>query len=183
MIDRRDHVSRGMHTTGWMITASSIHKYGPHIFHTNSKKVWDYLSRFTAWRPYYHHVLAVVEGREVPVPFNLNSIEALFPRHMAGALSRRADRPARVRQEGADPKAAGKRGCRPAVPGRLRVSPRVRNLYAQAVGACASEDLDPAVTARVPIYISRDDRYFQDTYQAMPQPGYTALFEQHAVGP
>ena len=63
-----------------------VHKYGPHIFHTRSKEVWDYLSRFPQWRPYYHHVLAVVEGKKVPIPFNLNTLYALFPPSYAEKL-------------------------------------------------------------------------------------------------
>mgnify|MGYP001799227854 FL=1 len=63
-----------------------VHKYGPHIFHTKSKPVWRYLSQFTDWRPYYHHVLAVVEGKKVPLPFNLNTLYALFPPRYAEKL-------------------------------------------------------------------------------------------------
>ena len=181
VIDRRDHVAGNAYDR---LDDNGIqyHKYGPHIFHTNSKKVWDYLSRFTAWRPYYHHVLAVVEGREVPVPFNLNSIEALFPRHMAGALSRRL----------IDLHGFGKKvpilKLRESEDADLRfladyVYRHVFETYTRKQWALRPEDLDPAVTARVPIYISRDDRYFQDTYQAMPQPGYTALFERMLSDP
>jgi choline dehydrogenase-like flavoprotein len=70
LVDRRDHVG-GNAFDFYNEHGVLVHQYGPHIFHTNSKKVWDYLSQFTDWRPYYHHVLAVVEGRKVPVPFNL----------------------------------------------------------------------------------------------------------------
>ena len=63
-----------------------IHKYGPHIFHTRSKEVWNYLSRFTQWRPYYHQVLGVVEGKKVPIPFNLNTLYELFPPNYAAKL-------------------------------------------------------------------------------------------------
>ena len=77
LIDRRTHVGGNAHDY-FDGNGILVHKYGPHIFHTNSKKVWDYLSRFTAWRPYEHHVRAVVDGKRVPVPFNLNSLHELF---------------------------------------------------------------------------------------------------------
>jgi len=86
VIDRRDHIAGnafddiGSH-------GLRVHKYGPHIFHTNSEKVWQYLSRFTEWRPYYHRVLGMVEGNAVPLPFNLNAMAALFPRFLAEDLS------------------------------------------------------------------------------------------------
>ncbi|HLR89490.1 MAG TPA: NAD(P)-binding protein [Balneolaceae bacterium] len=65
-----------------------VHKYGPHIFHTNSKKVWQYLSHFTKWRPYFHITLAVVEGNYIPIPFNLNSLYQCFPKKYAERMER-----------------------------------------------------------------------------------------------
>jgi len=85
VIDRRKHIGGNAfdhHDDHGIL----VHRYGPHIFHTNSRKVWDYLSRFTEWRPYYHRVLGVVEGRLVPIPFNLNSIRLLFPPRLAERL-------------------------------------------------------------------------------------------------
>ncbi|MEZ5672577.1 MAG: NAD(P)-binding protein [Thiotrichaceae bacterium] len=64
-----------------------VHLYGPHIFHTNAKPVWDYLSQFTEWYAYYHQVLGVVDGQQVPIPFNFNSLYALFPRPYADKLT------------------------------------------------------------------------------------------------
>jgi UDP-galactopyranose mutase len=85
LIDRRGHVGGNafdLHNDHGVL----YHQYGPHIFHTNSQKVWDYLSQFTEWRPYEHHVLAVLDGKKVPLPFNLNTIEAIFPRPQAERL-------------------------------------------------------------------------------------------------
>ena len=176
VIDRRDHVAGNAFDCP---DENGIvhHRYGPHIFHTNSKRVWDYLSRFTDWRPYYHQVLAMVEGCQVPVPFNLDSIERLFPRHMADELSRRVidtygygrKVPILRMREGDDP--------------QIRfladyVYGHVFERYTVKQWALRPEELDPSVTARVPFHISRDPRYFQDTYQAMPRDGYTALFDR-----
>ncbi len=78
VIDRRNHIGGNAfdrHNEDDIL----LHLYGPHIFHTNSKKVWEYLSQFTEWRPYFHEVLGVIDGQKVPIPFNLNSLYALFP--------------------------------------------------------------------------------------------------------
>lgn len=154
-----------------------VHKFGPHIFHTNSSSVWRYLSRFTAWRPYEHRVLASVEGRLVPVPFNLTSLEALWPRRPAarveGRLVREFGLGARVPvlklidHSDADLRCFGQ-----------YVYSNVIENYTKKQWGLSPFDLDSSVTARVPVIISRDDRYFQDTYQAMPAQGFTAMIER-----
>jgi UDP-galactopyranose mutase len=176
LIDRRNHVG-GNAYDHYDKNGILVHKYGPHIFHTNSKKVWDYLSGFTEWRPYHHHVLAVVEGKQVPVPFNLNSLELLFPRRLAERL------------ECALLEAYGFGVKVPILKMRENPGAELRNLadyiyknvfysYTVKQWELKPDELDPSVTGRVPVYISRDDRYFQDTWQAMPRYGYSALFER-----
>ena len=86
LIDKRDHIAGNVYDE-YNEDGVLEHKYGPHIFHTNSKDVWDYLSQFTEWRPYFHKVLASIDGKLVPVPFNLNSVEQLFPPSMASHLA------------------------------------------------------------------------------------------------
>jgi UDP-galactopyranose mutase len=176
LIDRRNHVGGNAydyHNHNGIL----LHKYGPHIFHTNSKKVWDYLGAFTEWRPYHHHVLAVVDGRKVPVPFNLNSLQQLFPRKYAEKL------------EDALLGAYGFGVKVPILKMREHEDPDLRSLadyiyknvfysYTLKQWDLKPEQLDPSVTGRVPVYISRDDRYFQDTWQAMPRYGYSALFRK-----
>ncbi|MEP9379938.1 UDP-galactopyranose mutase [Aquabacter sp. CN5-332] len=176
VIDRRTHIAGNAydepHESGCL-----IHRYGPHIFHTNSKPVWDYLSRFTAWRPYYHRVLGMVDGCAVPIPFNLNSVRALFPPRMADRLSE-----ALISRYGFGKKV-------PILKLRQEADPDLRFLgtyifqkvfegYTLKQWSLRPDQLDPSVTARVPVHVSRDDRYFQDTYQAMPEEGYTALFRR-----
>ncbi len=85
LIDRRDHIG-GNAYDATDEHGVLVHQYGPHIFHTNSQRVWDYLSRFTAWRPYFHRVLGVIEGHLAPIPFNLNSLYQLFPPRLATRL-------------------------------------------------------------------------------------------------
>lgn len=176
VVDRRDHLA-GNAFDGADDNGIVHHRYGPHIFHTNSRKVWDYLSRFTDWRPYHHEVLAVVEGRPVPVPFNLESIAALFPAFMAESLSRRVigeygygrKIPILKMRESGDDEI------------RFLADYVYRNVfesYTRKQWSLDPDELDPSVTARVPFHASRDPRYFQDVYQAMPRAGYAALFER-----
>ena len=154
-----------------------IHQYGPHIFHTNGARIWEYLSRFTQWRPYEHKVLAQVAGRLVPVPFNLNSLHALFPASEAERMERLL-----IEQYG--------EGARvPILKLRANASDHLQELadyvyrniflgYTIKQWNLKPEELAPSVTARVPVVVSRDDRYFQDTYQAMPRDGYTVLIQR-----
>ncbi|MBV9157258.1 MAG: UDP-galactopyranose mutase [Acidobacteriaceae bacterium] len=154
-----------------------IHKYGPHIFHTNSLAVWNYLSQFTEWRFYYHRTLAAVEGKKVPLPFNLNSLHALFPVSYAERLEHLL-----VQHFG-----LGRRI--PLVKLRQSPSEDIQALsgyiyehiflhYTRKQWDLEPEDLEPSVLARVPISVSRDDRYFPDIYQAMPSQGYTQLLRR-----
>jgi UDP-galactopyranose mutase len=159
-----------------------VHRYGPHIFHTNSTKVWEYLSRFTEWRPYYHHALAVVDGKKVPVPFNLNSLAQLFPERYADKLASlllaefgigaRVPVLKLLEHSNSEVKALAE-----------YIYQRVFRGYTLKQWDLRPEELDASVTARVPVVISRDDRYFQDTYQAMPLRGYTEMFMRMLAHP
>jgi UDP-galactopyranose mutase len=175
VIDRRNHIAGNAYDRAE--NGLLVHRYGPHIFHTNSERVWSYLSGFTPWRPYFHQVLGVVDGRQVPIPFNLNSILALFPPRMADRLCETL-----VERFGFGQKV-------PIL--KLRTEPdaelqfladyvytRVFEGYTLKQWGMRPEELSPSVTARVPIFVSRDDRYFQDRYQAMPRDGYTAMFKR-----
>ena len=154
-----------------------IHKYGPHIFHTSERRVFDYLSRFTGWRDYQHRVVANVHGRFLPVPFTLTSLHMAFPEEKAARLEDKLlsaySANARVTilslRENTDPE--------------LRevadyVYENVFVHYTMKQWGQLPEEIDPATTARVPILLSRDDRYFQDPYQGMPLEGYTPLFQR-----
>ena len=177
LIDRRDHVGGNAHDRrdeGGRL----IHPYGPHVFHTNSGRIFDYLSQFTAWRPYFHRVRGHVDGRLVPVPFNLDSMRLLCPERMAERLSETL-----VQRFGF--------GARPSIhdlrqaadDADLRfladyVFDKLFANYTAKQWGVAADVLDASVLARVPVAISRDDRYFVDRYQAMPRDGYGALFDR-----
>ena len=175
LIDRREHI--GGNAYDYPDTLGILaHRYGPHIFHTNSTKVWHYLSQFTSWRPYEHKVQAHIDGQIVPLPFNLNTLQQLFTDTQADALQQKL-----IAAYGYGSKV-------PILKLREQADPALRDLaqfvyekvflgYTTKMWGLTPEQLSPAVTARVPVLIGHDDRYFQDTYQSMPLHGYTALFE------
>ena len=154
-----------------------IHQYGPHIFHTRDRRVYDYLSRFTRWRDYQHRVVANVHGVEMPVPFNLTSLERAFGKEKAQRLEEKL-----IAQYGAEEKVT-------ILDLRRNEDPEISALadyvyenvflhYTMKQWDQSPEEIDPNTTARVPVFLSRDDRYFQDPWQGMPLDGYTALFRQ-----
>jgi UDP-galactopyranose mutase len=150
-----------------------VHKYGPHIFHTNSREVYEYLSRFTDWRPYQHRVLAHVDGQFVPIPINLDTINKLYGLHLTAFqveefFTTVAERRETIRTS---------EDVVVSRVGRELYEKFFRNYTRKQWGLDPSE-LDATVTARVPVRANRDDRYFTDTYQAMPLHGYTRLFER-----
>ncbi len=181
VVEERDHIGGNAYDE-YDEKGVLVHRYGPHIFHTNSRKVWDYLSRFTEWRPYEHRVLGLVEGKKVPVPFNLNTLHALFPRRLAERLEEKlierfglgAEVPILRLKGEEDPELRFLAGY---------VYQNVFLGYTLKQWGVPPEELSPAVTGRVPVRISRDDRYFRDTYQAMPLHGYTVLFRNLLAHP
>lgn len=150
-----------------------VHKYGPHIFHTNSRPVFEYLSQFTAWRPYEHRVLASVDGQLVPIPINLDTINKLYGSNLT------AFEVEQFFADVAEPKDYVRTSEDVVVSkvGRELYEKFFRNYTRKQWGIDPSE-LDKSVTARVPTRTNRDDRYFTDTYQAMPLHGYTRMFER-----
>jgi UDP-galactopyranose mutase len=150
-----------------------IHKYGPHIFHTNSKEVFDYLSQFTAWRPYQHRVKAHVDGMLVPMPINLDTINMLYGLKLTAFevddfLKSLAEPRDHIRtSEDVVISKVGKELYKKFFQG-----------YTRKQWGLDPSELDASVTARVPTRTNRDDRYFTDIYQAMPLHGYTRMFEK-----
>jgi UDP-galactopyranose mutase len=149
-----------------------VHPYGPHIFHTNSAQIFEYLSQFTLWRPYQHRVLASVDGQLLPVPINLDTVNRLYGMRLSAFELERffesvAEKPARI--ETSEHVVVSKVG-------RDLYNKFFRGYTRKQWGLDPSE-LDASVTARVPTRTNRDDRYFADTYQAMPLHGYTRMFE------
>lgn len=159
-----------------------IHQYGPHIFHTNNREVFDWLSRFTQWRDYQHRVVANIPDEKggrmtYPVPFNLTSLETAFGPEEGRRLGDKL-----IAAYGAEKKVT-------ILELRQNPDPEIAALadyvyehvfvhYTMKQWGQKPEDIDPNTTARVPVFLSRDDRYFQDAYQGMPLEGYTPMFEK-----
>jgi len=173
IVEKRNHIGGNVYDY-YNENNILVHKYGPHIFHTQMKKVWDYTSQFTEWIIYYHKVLAVIEGQKVPIPFNLNSISQLFPNKYADKLIKDL---------------IDNYGYGIKIPILKLMETKDKDLkfladyvyknvflgYNLKQWETKPEDLDFSVTSRVPIYISRDDRYFNDKYQGIPKNGYTQM--------
>ncbi len=155
-----------------------IHKYGPHIFHTNSAEVFQYLSKFTEWREYQHRVLASVDGMLVPIPINLDTINKLFGMNLNSLEVK--DFFEKIREK-RDPIKTSEDVVVNAV-GKELYEKFFRN-YTRKQWDLDPSELDASVTARVPTRTNRDDRYFTDTYQAMPKHGYTRMFEKMLESP
>ena len=177
IVDKRDHIGGNAYDF-YNEEGILIHKYGPHIFHTNSKDVFDYLGQFTEWRPYEHKVLASVDGQLVPIPINLNTINKLY------GLSLNED------QVEAFFESKAEKVDRVITSEDVVVSKVGRELYEKFFRGYTRKqwDLDPSeldasVTARVPTRTNTDDRYFTDTYQSMPLNGYTKMFEKMLSNP
>ena len=173
VVDRRPHIAGNAFDVEDE-AGILIHRYGPHIFHTNSADIFDYLSRFTEWRPYEHRVLADVDGKRVPMPINRTTLNMLYGLDLASDADVEAFLAAR-----AEP-------VHPILTSADVVVAQVgRELYetffqgyTRKQWGLDPSELDKAVTARVPTRTSTDDRYFTDRFQAMPRDGYTRMFER-----
>ena len=184
VLERRPHVGGNAYDC---LDAAGIliHQYGPHIFHTNDKRVFDYLSRFTEWRDYQHAVVANIPDEsgkphrrlQYPVPFNLDSMETAFGPEEGKRLGDKL-----IAAYGAEKKVT-------ILELRQNPDPEISAIadyvyehvfvhYTMKQWGQKPEEIDPATTARVPVFLSRDGRYFQDAYQGMPLEGYAPMFEK-----
>jgi UDP-galactopyranose mutase len=172
LVDRRPHIG-GNAYDHYNDHGILVHKYGPHIFHTNSREVFQYLSQFTEWRPYEHHVLASVDGQLLPMPINLDTLNRFYGLNMNSFEA----------EKFLDSLAEHKDEIRTSEDvvvnriGRELYNKFFRN-YTRKQWDMDPSELDASVTARVPVRTNRDNRYFSDTYQAMPLHGYTRMFEK-----
>jgi UDP-galactopyranose mutase len=172
LVERRNHVGGNAydaHDEAGVL----IHVYGPHIFHTNSERVVQYLGRFTRWRPYEHRVLAQVDGRLLPFPINLDTVNSLYGWNLTSAelehyFARIAERVTVARtSEDAVVSKIGRHLYETFFVG-----------YTRKHWGLDPKQLDASVAARVPARTDRDDRYFTDWFQSMPAEGYTVMFQR-----
>ena len=172
IIDKRNHIG-GNAYDHYNEDGILVHKYGPHIVHTNAERIFTYLSQFTKWRPYEHRVLAHVDGQHLPIPINRTTVNRLYgldlqtEEECEAFFASRAE-PVERCQTSEDVVVSKV--------GRELYEKFFRGYTRKQWGLDPSE-LDAQVTARVPTRTNTDDRYFNDTYQAMPLHGYTRMFE------
>ncbi|MDB6091936.1 MAG: UDP-galactopyranose mutase [Gammaproteobacteria bacterium] len=173
VIDKRNHVGGNAYDR-YDEAGILIHQYGPHIFHTNSARIFDYLSQFTAWRAYEHRVLSRVDARLLPIPINRTTLNELYGLRLSTAEE--VERLLAARAEPVEHVRTAEDVVLSQV-GRDLYEKFFRGYTLKQWGLAPSE-LDKSVTARVPVRTNTDDRYFNDTYQAMPAGGYTRMFER-----
>ena len=178
VVDRRPHIAGNAHDYldehGVL-----VHAYGPHIFHTKSQLVVDYLSRFTGWRPYEHRVMSEVDGKRVPVPINRTTINELY------GLDLRSDDEVEAFYAARREPIEHIRTSEDTVVAKVG-----RDLYEKMFRGYTRKqwerdpsDLHASVCGRIPVRTNTDDRYFTDWHQAMPADGYTAMFERILAHP
>jgi UDP-galactopyranose mutase len=172
IIDKRDHIAGNAYDC-YNADGILIHRYGPHIFHTNSNDVVNYLSQFTSWRPYEHRVLASVDSQLLPIPINLDTINKLYGLSLDAAgmkefLSKLAVTAPFIKTS---------EDIVVSRVGRELYEKFFRNYTRKQWGLDPSE-LDASVAGRIPVRFDQDDRYFSDSFQAMPLDGYTRMFER-----
>ncbi|WP_448267410.1 UDP-galactopyranose mutase [Nostoc sp. DSM 114159] len=171
VVDKRNHIG-GNAYDHYDDHGVLVHKYGPHIFHTNSREVFEYLSRFTKWRSYEHRVLASVDGQLVPIPINLDTINKLYGMNLNSfeveEFYKSLAEPMEYIRTSEDVVVSKV--------GRELYEKFFRNYTRKQWGLDPSE-LDKSVIARIPTRTNRDDRYFTDSYQAMPLHGFTRMFD------
>lgn len=176
IIEKRNHIGGNCYDE-YNEHGILIHKYGPHIFHTNNKEVYDFLSEYTKWYDYQHEVVARVYDKIIPVPFNLNTLMIVFGEEKGNELKKELI------------EAYGENARVPILELQKSTSKGIREVadyvyqniflkYTMKQWGQKPEEVDQSVTARVPVLISTDNRYFQDTYQGLPLDGYTELFKK-----
>jgi UDP-galactopyranose mutase len=172
VIDRRPHIGGNAYDR-YDEAGILIHQYGPHIFHTNSQAIFEHLSQFTEWRPYEHKVLAQVDGMQLPIPINLDTVNRLYNLDLTSEqleewFASRAEPVEEIRTS--EDVVISKVG--------RELYEKFFKGYTKKQWGVYPSELDKSVTARVPTRTNRDDRYFNDEYQYMPAGGYTRMFER-----
>jgi UDP-galactopyranose mutase len=172
LIEKRNHIGGNAYDY-YNEDGILVQKYGPHIFHTNFKNVWMYLSRFTEWNNYIHRVLARVNGKEIYLPINLDTVERLYdrkftPKELKEFFEQRKIKVDRIRNA---------RDVIVSQVGEELYDLFFKN-YTKKQWGVYPDKLDPQVTSRLPVRFDRDTRYFSDKYQGIPKYGYTRMFEK-----
>lgn len=175
LIDKRDHLG-GNCFDYKDENGITIHKYGSHIFHTNSERVWNFVKQFTDFNTYMHRVYALIDGIETTIPFNFNTLHEVFPKSLAEKFEIKLIENFQY-------------NTRVPILEFQKYNDKDLNFIADYIykkvflnytikqWSLNPQEVDSAVTARVPVLISNDNRYFQDRFQGIPLNGYTKFIE------
>lgn len=175
VIEKRSHIGGNCYDYKW--NNIFIHKYGPHLFHTDHEDVFNYLSQFTEWIPYEHRVLGKINDKMVPIPFNFKSIQMIFDKETSQRLIKKLLDTYPINSKISILEL--KKTNDPEL--KMLAEYIYQNVflgYTKKQWGKAPEEIDPSITSRVPIIIGWDDRYFQDKYQVMPKNGFTYIFKK-----
>ena len=172
IIDSRNHIAGNCYDE--FNNNEMVHKYGPHLFHTNNKEIFDYLGNFTEWTEYFHKVTGYIDGKFVPLPFNFNTMNDLFPKRLANLYE---DKLLKTFAYGSQVSILKLMETSDEDLNKLveYVYQKVFLGYTVKMWDQKPEELDASVTSRVPIRLSRDNNYFTDKYQCLPKLGYTEM--------
>lgn len=175
IIERRNHIGGNCYDEVDE-TGIIVHRYGPHIFRTNDKKVFNYLSQFTEWNYYQHRVLGFIDGKFAPIPFNFNSLRTLLPKGLANVLEKKLLERFDYGDSIPILKLLGEKDPDLQFLANY-IYEKVFLHYTTKQWDLKPDEIDEDVTSRVPIVLSRDDRYFHDKYQGVPRHGYTRMIQ------
>lgn len=175
IIEKRDHIGGNCYDEKDENNIL-IHKYGPHLFHTNDKEVFDYLSNFTEWEIYNHKVLAYIDGKEIPIPFNFNSLYEVFPNSLAKKLEEKLLNNFEYNSKISILELKKSKDKDLQFLANF-IYEKIFLHYTIKQWGIRPEEINLNVTSRVPIFIGKDNRYFTDKYQVVPKNGYTKLFK------
>lgn len=174
IIDKREHIAGNAYDYKDKETGITVHKYGPHVFHTNSKEVFSYLSKFTSWHLFMYRVKAVIDGNVVNIPFNFDTLNLLFPPAKSECLEKKLLTTFPESEKIFVNELISSSDSDLQNLGHF-VYKKVFLGYTVKMWGKKPEEIDPSVINRIPVYLSRDNRYFQDKYQAIPKNGYTHM--------
>lgn len=175
VLEKRDHIGGNCYDF-YNDDGILVSKYGAHLFHTEFEDVWQYVNRFSRWYPYEHHVLAKVDGKLVPIPVNISTVNTIFnlrirtEDEMLRFLSEVQVKPPNDEPRNGEEAALARVG--------LVLYEKMFKHYTKKQWDKYPHELDASVLQRIPVRTSFDDRYFSDPYQALPLDGYTRLFEE-----
>ena len=174
IVDTRDHVAGNCHTERDRDTGVLVHRYGPHIFHTDDAEVWDYVNRYETFLPYKNRVKATTGGAVYSMPINLHTINQFYGRTMRPAEARAFI--GQIADTSIDePQTFEEQALR--FVGRDLYEAFFRGYTRKQWGCCPTE-LPASILKRLPVRFNYDDNYFFHTFQGMPQNGYTAMVER-----